>query len=234
VGTREVRVRHAVAAMSAPLVQPQFRPTLSDLLGPRWRTVPLWLRAVVIVIVAAIAVALLYPAVRSTPAHHVVIVRGSHPVNFLYTAPLAPAKAARGELVALSTPAGSSEPQRVAVRPLTLPRYRGDPGAALLLYSVKLERYLEAVHPGLVLRDEGRTRINMLPAYQITFQLKRGGRSVFGRDIMIVADQNATRVGAVLELMSVFSPHVPKADALGSVNPLKLSLRSFRLGSQRP
>jgi hypothetical protein len=220
--------------MSAPLVQPQFRPTLSDLLGSRWRTVPRWLRAALVAVVVVIVIAVLYSGVRPVPGRHVVIVRGSHPVNFLYKAPLQRVTPARGELVALSTPKGSSEPERVAVRPLTLPRYSGDPGGALLLYSVKLERYLESVHPGLILRDEGRTRINMLPAYQITFQLKQNGRSVFGRDIMIVPDQNAARVGAVLELMSVFSPHVPKADALGSVNPLKLSLRSFRLGSQRP
>lgn len=224
-------------AMSTPLVQPRFRPTLSDLLGPHWRALPRALRVAIVAVVAVIAVVAvvgLYAAVRPTAGRHVVVVPGAHAVNFLYVSPLHRVAPQRGQLVALSTPAGASEPQRFAVRPLTLPPYSGDPGGALVLYSVKLERYLEAEHPGLIIRDEGRSRINMAPGYQVTFQTREGGRTVFGRDIMIVPDQNGARVGAVLEMISVLSPHVPKADELGSVNPLKLSLRSFRLGSQRP
>ena len=51
---------------------------------------------------------------------------------------------------------------------------------------------------------------------------------------MVVDDVNAARVKATLEMVSVISSHVPKADELGHINPLKLSLRSFRLGTERP
>ncbi len=220
--------------MSAPLVQPQFRPTLGDIAGERWRGLPRGLRWAVVAVAALIVVYFAYGTVRPTPGRHVIVVRGPHAVNFLYTAPLRRVAPARGELVALQTPPSDREPQRFAVRPLTLPRYGGDPGAALLLYSVKLERYLQAKHPGLIVRDEGRTRINLRPAYQVTWQTTIKGRTTFGRDVMIVDDINATRIGAILEMQSAISPHVPSADSIGGVNPLKLSLRSFRLGAQRP
>jgi len=220
--------------MSTPIVQPQFRPTLADLLGDRWRALPRALRWAIIAIAVLIGAYFAYGAVRSPAGRHVVVVRGSHPVNFLYTAPLRRVKPAPGELVALQTPRSDDEPQRFAVRALTLPRYGGDPGAALVLYSVRLERELAAQHPGLVIRDEGRTRINLRPAYQVTWQTKVNGRTTFGRDVMIVDDVNAARVGAILQMQSVISPHVPQADAIGGVNPLKLSLRSFRLGTERP
>jgi hypothetical protein len=220
--------------MSEPLVQPQFRPTLSDLAGARWRTIPIALRVLVVAVAIVVVVVFFYKGVRPTPGRHVVVVPGPHAVNFLFKAPLARVAPLRGELVRLSTPRGSTEPVSFSARPLTLPRYGGDPGGALVLYSVALERFLATEHPGMVLRDEGRTRINMLPAYQVTFQFRENGHTAFGRDIMIVPDANAARIGAVLEMTSVLSPHVPKADALGSVNPLKLSLRSFRLGAQRP
>src|SRR5262249_13592546 len=174
----------------------QFRPTLGDLLGDRWRGRPRALRWAVIAVAIVIAVYFAYGAVRSTPGRHLIVVRGSHPVNFLYTAPLRRVAPARGELVALQTPPSDDEPQRFAVRPLTLPRYGGDPGGALVLYSVALERYLQAQHPGLIIRDEGRTRVNLRPAYQVTWQTKVNGRTTFGRDVMIVDDINATRIGA--------------------------------------
>jgi hypothetical protein len=234
VGAFDCVMRHALRPMSTPIVQPRFRPTIADLLGDRWRALPRPARWAIIAIAVLIAAYFAYGTVRSTPGHHLVVVRGSHPVNFLYKAPLRRVAPARGELVALQTPASDGEPQRFAVRPLTLPRYGGDPGGALVLYSVALERYLEAQHPGLIIRDEGRTRINLRPAYQVTWQTKVSGHTTFGRDIMIVDDVNATRLGAILEMQSVLSPHVPNADAIGGVNPLKLSLRSFRLGTERP
>jgi hypothetical protein len=233
-GTFDSRMRHALRPMSTPIVQPQFRPTTADLLGDRWRALPRGVRWAIVAIAVLIAAYFAYGAVRATPGRHVVVVRGSHPVNFLYTAPLQRVKPARGELVALQTPRSDNEPQRFAVRPLTLPRYGGDPGAALVLYSVALDRYLEAHHPGLIVRGEARTGINQRPAYQVTWQTKVNGRTTFGRDIMVVEDMNAARVGAILEMQSVISPHVPQANAIGGVNPLKLSLRSFRLGTERP
>jgi hypothetical protein len=221
-------------AMSEPLVQPQFRPTLSDLFGARWRALPLALRLSVFAVGAVVVALLVYAKVAPGPARSVIIVKGDHAVNFLFRSPLRRVAPARGDIVSLSTPAGSDEPEQFNVRPLTLPPYRGDPGGALVQYSVKVERYLEAEHPGLILRDEGRTRINMQPGYQVTFQLTQDGHTVFGRDIMLVPDQNGTRIGAIVEEISRISAHVPKADSLGRFNPLKLSLRSFRLGDQRP
>jgi hypothetical protein len=220
--------------MTEPVVQPQFRPTANDLVGDRWRALPRWLRGTLIAIAVLIVIWQLAPSVVGRGERNVLVVRGANPVNFLWTHPLQPVKPGPDEMVALQTPRSYGEFVRFAVRPLTLPRYGGDPGAQLLLASVALERYLEAKHPGLIIRNEGRTRINLRPGYQITWQTKINGHTAFGRDIMVVDDVNAARVGATLEMVSQISPHVPKADQLGRINPLKLSLRSFRLGTERP
>jgi hypothetical protein len=220
--------------MSEPVVQPQFRPTANDLVGDRWRALSRWVRWPLIAIGLLFVFWQVGPNIRGRGERNVLVVRGANPVNFLWTHPLVPVKPAPGEMVALQAERSYGEYVRFAVRPLTLPRYGGDPGAQLLLASVGLERYLEAKHPGLIIRNEGRTRINLRPGYQITWQTQINGHTAYGRDIMVVDDVNAARVGATLEMVSVFSPHVPNANSLGRINPLKLSLRSFRLGTERP
>ncbi len=141
------------------------------------------------------------PSVAGRGERNVLVVRGANPVNFLWTHPLERVKPARARWWRSRPRAATGSSCAFAVRPLTLPRYGGDPGAQLLLASVALERYLEAKHPGLIIRNEGRTRINLRPGYQITWQTKIDGHTAFGRDIMVVDDVNAARVGATLEMV---------------------------------
>ncbi len=222
-----------LSAMSEPLVQPQFRPTLNDLVGPQWRRLPRALRIAMGVVLGALVIYLLAQRAEGD-GRKALVVRGPNAFNFVYVSPLKRVAPGPGELARLSLPAGAADPQRFAVRALNLPRYSGDPGGALLLYSVALERYLKATHPGLIIRGEGRARILQTPGYQVTFQMTENGRTTFGRDIMVVPDELGARTGAVLEMVGVLSKRLPKADAIGSTSPLKLPFRSFRLGTERP
>ena len=162
------------------------------------------------------------------------VVRGAHAGQLPVDAPLRRVKPARGELVALQTPRSYGEPVRFAVRPLTLPRYGGDPGAQLLLYSVKLERYLEAKHPGLIDPQRGPHAHQPTAGYQITWQTKIKGRTTFGRDVMVVDDVNAARIGATLEMLERHLAARPERRLARRDQPAEVVAALVPAGTERP
>lgn len=139
-----------------------------------------------------------------------------------------------GERLRLETPEGSEAPQRFVVRTLRLPAYRGEAGGALPLFASDLGDRLSAALPGYQPRGEGRTRVNDLPGYQITFQTTLGRRTAYGKRVLLLPDEPGARDGADLELISTRSKGIPRPDAVGANGALKTPLRSFRFGTQRP
>jgi hypothetical protein len=142
----------------------------------------------------------------------------------------------RGELLRLEQRRDGLFIQSFAVRDLRLPPYRG-------ALSGMLPAYAEAYKAGLARRlrgftascngcSEGKTRINDVPGYAITYRAKLGGRTLYGRDVLLFPDTAGVRDGVVLELLVTPASRVANPGAVGNGGLLKMPLRTFRFGTE--
>jgi hypothetical protein len=216
------------------LVRPEYGPTLAEIAGPRWPR----LRLALIVVGAILAVYLVFHwVVQPGSDRKVVVVHGPVAVNVL-----------RDDALAKVTPQGTEElrlrgrgtntRQTYAVSPLTLPTYVGpDPGGVMPEFAEREIQRMQRDIPGFRLRGEGRTRINLYPGYAITYTGGTPGTEGFfyGKRIFLYPDAapHPTQ-GVMIDMRSPRTVGVQYPDAVGLVNPLKLPLRSFNFGTERP
>lgn len=212
-----------------PIVRPEFGPTLPEMLGPRVRALPRPARlalaagAAVLVLLVIVLVATRGGGVQTTQVNGT-----AAPFNVQYAAPLHRTAPRAGEALRLETTDGLSS---FVVRPLLVPPYRGDVSAQLLAIATRLTGEMQRSVPGFVLRQEGRARIANQPGYQLQYQFKEGGRTAYGRRVLITPGGPHDRTGADIDLRVPRSPRVPTFDSAGSTGALKLPLRSFHFGS---
>jgi hypothetical protein len=216
------------------VVREEFGPTLPELVGARLhvpvRTVWRALGAAGVVVVLVLAWLLF---VRDTPGQAAVVVREPVTFNLIYTDALRRAAPRAGETLRLQSRAGA--PQSLAVRPLRLARYKGDVSAALTLLSARLIKEMSATYPGFLWRGDGRVNINQQPGYQIVFQARIGGRTTYGKRVLLVAAPDPPpRSGLDITMLAARSPAIPRADAVAANGALKTPYRSLRFGTERP
>ncbi|MCP9490828.1 MAG: hypothetical protein MSC31_13280 [Solirubrobacteraceae bacterium MAG38_C4-C5] len=120
-----------------------------------------------------------------------------------------------------------------AVRDLTLPPYEGNAAGVLPLLATFHVRELRERFEGFELVEEGRTRVNFVPGYEVVFQYDLGERTVYGRDVFLVPEVPGLRAGAQLELRATPTSGTPNAESIGDVGAIRLPFRSFRLGTER-
>jgi hypothetical protein len=120
-----------------------------------------------------------------------------------------------------------------AVRDLTLPPYEGQAGGILPLLATFHVRGLRERLEGFELVEEGRTRVNFVPGYEVVFQYDLGERTVYARDVFLVPEVPGQRAGAQLELRATPTSGTPNAESIGDVGAIRLPFRSFRLGTER-
>jgi hypothetical protein len=120
-----------------------------------------------------------------------------------------------------------------AVRELTLPPYEGTAGGILPLLATFHVRELRERLEGFELVEEGRTRVNFVPGYEVVFQYDLGERTVYARDVFLVPEVPGQRAGAQLELRATPTSGTPNAESIGDVGAIRLPFRSFRLGTER-
>ncbi len=216
-------------------VRPEFGPTFPQIAGPYWRRWPRWLR-IALVAAAVVVLAGVVVAVRSgAEQRDTIVVRSPLAFNLVYQADkLDRVAPAAGEELRLRSPKGTAAPALVTVRPVRLPPYAGDPAGMLPVFAAGLIREMQRGDPGLILRSEGRARVNGQPGYQIQFQTRQNGHTVYGRRALLFEDKSGVRDGADITLLATRSPTIPNVDAVGSNGPTKLVYRSFRLGTERP
>jgi hypothetical protein len=221
------------------VVRPEFGPTLPELVAPRWRAwggrtrVAVALAAAIVVLAVAGGLA----ALRDSDGRTNLVVREPTAFNLLKPASLQRVTPADGEVLRLQSPAGAPAPQRFAVRPMDLIPYRGDVTTALMMLATHMTEFMRANVPGFVLRGEGRSSVNRAPGYQILYQARIGGRTTYGRRVLLVPDTEdgpPPRAGVVLDLRAARSDAVPNVEATGRNGALKLPLSSFRFGTERP
>ena len=59
---------------------------------------------------------------------------------------------------------------------------------------------------GFVLRGEGKTRVNTVPAYAVSYTAQIAGRTVYGRDILLLPEQPGARAGVHIVMLSAPTP----------------------------
>lgn len=216
--------------MPGPVVQPQYGPTLPEVVGRGGRRrLPL-----VAALVVAVAVGIVLASRGGTDEREQV---RREPVAFNLRHPpaLKELTPRPGEQLRLEQRRGALFLASFTVRRLALPPYAGAVGGAL---PVLAERYVRAAarrHPGFALVEEGRARINDVPGYGFVFRARLGDRRLYGRVVLLpLPDEPRTRDGVVLEVLGTPAGGVGRAEQAGSAGPAKTALRSFRFGTEPP
>jgi hypothetical protein len=192
--------------MPALPLKSEYRPTLGELLAPRWRRASAGVRLLWIT-VAALLVAVIAGAAL-TLASPTVSHRGVVPFSFSYA----------GLYRTSPAPGGYAKVQRVvdgrledsfAVQPFRLPPYHGALGAALAMYATGYIQHLAAARPagqsGFVLRGQGSTQIDAVSSYatyNVFYTTTVQGREMYGRNVLLLADQPGARRGVEITMLT--------------------------------
>jgi hypothetical protein len=210
-------------------VKPQYGPTLVQMLAPR----SLALRAGVAALAALLVVAIVVIVLATRSDETFVLEHEPVTFNFAY-GPEFRRVSVPGAVVALEHERAGLFLDSYAIHPLTLPPYRGAVGGTLPVYANGYIERLRRRYRGFEFVGEGRSRINNGIGYQVTFRSKRGGRTIYGRHVLLVEEEpDGLRRGVALELESTSAAGTPNADEIGNHGALKTALRSFRFGEDR-
>jgi hypothetical protein len=217
----------------APGVRAPFGPTLPELVVPRWRRARPGARrgllaALVLLVLAAGALAILYPrdgwVVHRGPAASFNL---RYPRS-LHRVPAPPGAYARVE----QRDAGGRLLRWFEVDPLRLRAFRGEITGILPVYAANYIAGLAARTPGFLLQTETKTRVNLNPGYTLTYSFRSGGRPMFARAVMLLPAITGARDGVLLTMGPVPSPLTdPVPDQVAANDVLQVPLRSFRFGT---
>lgn len=211
------------------VVKPQYGPTMPELV----RALPRAGRIAVVALVALLVVLAIVVTLSSRPDETNVVVRDPVTFNLTY-GPQLQRVTRPGALLALRRERRGLFLDSYVVRPLALPPYRGAAGGLLPVYAFGYLKGLRKRYGDFDLVLEGRTRINNAIGYQLVLRAKRGTRTLYVRDLLLVPDDpEGARQGVVLELESTPAAGTPNAVGIGNAGPLKQAMRSFRFGTSR-
>jgi hypothetical protein len=212
------------------IVAPEFRPTLRDELArlrPRWRT-PV---TALLILIAALALLLLLRG-SSQPGTHVVH-EGQPAFNLRYTGPLERVKAGPGELLHLEWRDNGVLRASFVVEPLKLPPFVGDVGGVFPVVASRDLDALRARFPGLEPVEEGKARVNKVPAYSTTFRASRKPR-LYGRVVLLAEPVSGSRDGFRIVMLATPKGGADKAGDVAARGVLKTAYRTFRFGTEGP
>jgi hypothetical protein len=181
-------------------LRPEYQPTLPQLLTPAWRRASRGVRWLVIAAAALLVVGAAALVLTLLPAR--ISYGGPTPFSFSYKDLYRTAPDPGGYVkVARFTPSGRLE-DSFAVEPLTLPPYQGEQSGAEPLYASGFVRSLAAHSQGFELLGEGKTRVNLAPAYNIFYTTLVGGQTMYGRDVLLVPERPGARAGVVIVMLT--------------------------------
>jgi hypothetical protein len=216
--------------MAAVPIKAEYGPTLGRLLSPRWRATSSLTRAfvgVLVVAVIALAVGVFLTLENAHYSHG-----GRVPFSFSYRG-LYRVTPAPGEFVKLERHAANGRlDDSYAVKPLLLPPYAGALTGELPLYAEGYIRTLRGQDQDFVLRGEGKTRVNAVPAYQVLYTTVVAGRLMYGRDILLVPQQSGARAGVDIVLLTspTANAQVTSPLEVASEGVLLKPVKTFTLG----
>jgi hypothetical protein len=216
--------------MVAVPMKPQYGPTLGQLLSPRWRAAsPLARRAVIASGVALLALLIIAGLTLENARYS----RGGRvPFGFSYRSLYRVAPEPGGFVkMQRRRPDGRLE-DSLAVGPLRLPPYSGSLAGELPLYATGYISGLRLRHAQFVLRGEGKTKVDTIFAYAVSYTTVVEGQTMWGRDILLLPERAGAREG--VDIMMLTSPtadsQVDSPTEVGSAGVLSRPLRTFSFG----
>jgi hypothetical protein len=218
--------------MPALPLKSEYRPTLGELLSPRWRRSSPVARGLSLVAGAGILAVVV--GVVLTVQSPAVSYRGPVPFSFSYRGLYRTSPNRGGYAKVQHLKAGRLE-DSFAVGPLLLTRYTGEPSGALALYAAGYIRELAATHRGFELRGEGSTQIDsLLPyiTYNVLYTTEVGGRKMYGRDVLLLPPGPAgVRRGVDISMLTAVNENrqVSSALVVGTKGALEGPLGTFAL-----
>jgi hypothetical protein len=216
--------------MAAVPIKPEYGPTLGRLLSPRWRAASSAARVIVILACTALLALAIATALTLENAHY--SQGGRVPFGFSYRS-LYRVKPDPGGYVKIQRhgPGGRLE-DSFAVEPLALPPYAGGLSGELPLYAAGYIRSLRARYPGFVLRGEGKTRVNTVPAYNVLYTARVQGRTMWGRDVLLLPERPGVRQGVDIVMLTspTASSQVTSPLEVASAGVLLRPLKTFSFG----
>ncbi len=119
-----------------------------------------------------------------------------------------------------------------AVEPLRLPAYSGGLSGELPLYASRLIEGMSRSYPDFMLRGEGKTRVNSVPAYNIFYTTVLDGQLMYGRDVLLLPERQAAREG--VEIVMLTSPlagrRITSPSEVAGAGVLSRPLKTFTIG----
>ena len=217
--------------MPALPLKDQFRPTLADLLTPWWRGATcarrrLAVAAAASVVVLAAALAILYPR-DGWIVHH----GGAVSFSLQYPRAMHRVPPPAGAFARVEERSGGILVRSFQVGPLRLPPYRGEISGELPLFAVRYIAGLAARTPGFLLASEGRTRVDVIQGYTITYSAIDSGRAYFGRVVFLLPRLTAARDGVTLTMTTIPTSLVYDPDQVAVNDSLFEPLHSFRFST---
>jgi hypothetical protein len=187
--------------MAAVPIKPEYGPTLGRLLSPRWHAASRLTRGVVIAALAGLLVLVVaaFLTLENAKFSH----GGKLPFSFSYRS-LYRVAPSPGGFVKIQRRRGGVLLDSYAVQPLLLPPYAGGLSAELPLYAEGYIGTLRRRYTDFVLRGEGKTRVNAVPAYNVEYTALVEGRTMWGRDVLLLPQRPAAREG--VEIVMLTSP----------------------------
>jgi hypothetical protein len=216
--------------MAAVPMKPEFGPTLGQLLAPRWRaTAPFTRRALLLAALVLLVgvVGLALTLLNSTFSHG-----GRVPFSFSYRGLSRVAPDPGGYVRLQARGKSGALKYSFAVDPLVLPPYSGDLSGELPVFAASYIRQLQRRSSGFVLRGEGKTRVNTVPAYDVLYTAVVEGRPMYGRDVLLLPERSGAREGVDLVMLTApgASRQILTPLEVASTGVLLRPLRSFTLG----
>ncbi len=215
--------------MAAIPLKPEYGPTLGRLLAPRWSAASSLARAVAIVCGAGLLAGLIAAGLTLEDARY--SHGGPVPFSFDYRDLYRTAPEPGGYVKVQRRGPGGRLEDSFAVGPLRLPPYSGALSGELPLYASGYIRALKRRYADFVLRGEGKTRVNKVPAYDILYTALVAGRQMYGRDVLLFPEREGVRSGVDIAMLANTGTRsqVDSPVEAGSSGVLATPLKSFSL-----
>jgi len=216
--------------MVAVPIKPEYGPTLGRLLSPRWRAASPLVRGLVRVGVLGLIALLIGIFLTLENAHY--SQGGPTPFSFSYRG-LYRVHPDRGGYVKLERHRSDGRLEdSFAVEPLMLPEYTGGQSGELALYAAGYIDRLRMSDRGFVLRGEGKTRVNAVPAYQVVYTAVLDGQTMYGRNVLLLPQRPRSRRGVNIVMLTspTANAQVTSPLEVASEGVLLRPLKTFTLG----
>lgn len=208
-------------------LKPDYGPTLGQLLARRFPGDPRMVRVAAVaagVLFAASILAAVLTLQDATISH-----RGKVAFSFHYRSLYRTVPDPGGYAKVQRLRAGGVLEDSLAVAPLHLPPYSGGLSGELPLYASARIHELSSRDRDFVLRGEGKTRVNTVPAYSIFYTTTVRGQKMYGRDILLLPERPGARDG--VDLVMLTSPtanaQIREPQGVASTGVLHIPLQSF-------